>query len=138
MTYNPTCSRCWQPWTGLGSICNQCKIIEQQKLQVEQQQQALNQQQLPQQTQSQIASGNYNYPPFDPAQYMVFKQMMAEQPNNQILRDTFNKLYSEYAEGPRPLQNYPLPNDNNLGTFIFAIIFYGGFFWGLSKLFGIS
>ena len=30
--------KCWQPWNGyLGSICNQCKILEQQKKMLDQQ-----------------------------------------------------------------------------------------------------
>lgn len=120
MTYNPTCSRCWQPWTGLGSICNQCKIIEQQKLQVEQQQQALNQR-AAQQNRSQSEAQLENY--------ALRELLLAEARRNAPLKG--------WVEPPPPQLVYR-NDDNVFGTLILFFIFFGCFFYGLFHyIFGI-
>ena len=108
MTYNPTCTRCWQSWTGLGSICNQCRIIEQQKLQVEQQQQALNQR-TAQQNSSQSEAQLENY--------ALRELLLAEARRNAPLEG--------WVEPP-PVRLVH-ESENDLGSVILFLIWLGGF-----------
>ncbi len=108
MTYDPRCSRCWQPWTGLGGVCNQCRIIEQQKLQVEQQQQALNQR-AAQQSNSRSVAQLENY--------ALRELLLAEARRNAPLEG--------WVEPPPPVLVYE--PENNLGAVILLLIWLGGF-----------